>query len=280
MKRKTNYQIVASDLDGTLLGNDQSVSKENLEAIAEMHRLGVQLVPATGRALSEIPKELTDSDGVRYIITSDGAAVWDKLEKKMIISRYIPKELTRLILDTVYAHTAYIVVHESGKAYRDTQRHKREILDACRINKYYRDLISERSIPQNEYYDFVCASDAVEMFCIFFESDEARRECEQIFLKTGKLCVASSVSGNLEVYSSEAGKGNALKALINELGADVSQVIAVGDSSNDYTLVKAAGIGLATENACDELKAMTDKTICKNSEHTAKHILENFISEK
>lgn len=279
MKNKNNYRIVVSDLDGTLLGKDQTVSKENLKAIAEMHRLGVHFVLATGRALSEIPKELIDSDGVRYIITSDGAAVWDKLSEKMIISRYIPKELTKLILDTVYTHTAYTVVHENGKAYRDAERHSTEILDACHINKYFCNLILERSVPQNEYYEFVSSSDAVEMFCIFFESDDARRECKRIFLETGKLCVASSGSSNLEIYFSEAGKGNALKALLKKLEVNASQAIAVGDSSNDYTLIKAAGLGLATENACDELKAMADKTICKNSEHIAKHILENYILE-
>ena len=277
---KNNYKIVASDLDGTLLGNDQAVSKENLEAIAEMRRLGVQFVPTTGRALSEIPKELIDSDGVRYIITSDGAAVWDKIEGKMIISRYIPKELTKLIIDTVYNHTAYTVVHENGKAYCDIKRHTAEILEACHINKYFRDLIAERSIPKNDYCDFVNSSDAVEMICIFFGSDDARRECERVFLKTGKLCLASSGSNNLEVYFSEAGKGNTLKSLINELGIDVSDVVAVGDSSNDYTLIKTSGLALAVDNACDELKSMADKTICKNSDHIAKYILENYILEK
>ena len=44
------YKIVASDLDGTLLGEDQKVSRENLEAIAEMHSLGIEFVPSTGRS--------------------------------------------------------------------------------------------------------------------------------------------------------------------------------------------------------------------------------------
>ncbi len=70
MEKSKNYKIVASDLDGTLLGKDQSASDENLGVISELHRHGVEFVPAIGRALGEIPCELMQSEAVRYIITS------------------------------------------------------------------------------------------------------------------------------------------------------------------------------------------------------------------
>ena len=54
MEQKRNYKIVASDLDGTLLNKEQTVSEENLCAISEMTRLGVEFVPTTGRGINEV----------------------------------------------------------------------------------------------------------------------------------------------------------------------------------------------------------------------------------
>lgn len=52
------YKIVASDLDGTLLQDDMTVSAENAQAITEIAAMGVQFVPATGRTLAEMPDEV------------------------------------------------------------------------------------------------------------------------------------------------------------------------------------------------------------------------------
>ena len=115
------------------------------------------------------------------------------------------------------------------------------------------------------------------MFCTFFEKDDDLEKCKQIFLDTDKLCVAQSDPHNLEVFLSVAGKGNALKALSDAIDVDISDTVAVGDSTNDISLIKAAGLGLAMENACDALKIAADKVICNNDEHSAKYILDNFI---
>ena len=277
MCNKSKYKIVASDLDGTLLGKDQAVSQENLIAIAEMNKLGVEFVPATGRSLGEIPDELMNSSDVRYIITSDGAAVWDKTSGEMVITRYIPRDIVKLILDTAYSYNAYPLVHDNGKTYYDKENHKPEILDACHVNRYFRNIINTKTYSKTDYYDTVISSDRVEMFCIFFKSSEVLEECRRIFLKTGQLSVAQSDPYNLEICSSSAGKGNTLAALASKLGVQISDVIAVGDSNNDTGIIKAAGLGLAVDNASAELKLLADKIICNNSEHSAKYILENFV---
>ena len=274
---KNSYKIVASDLDGTLLDTCQRVSAENLDAIAEMNRRGISFVPATGRTLSEIPKEIMNSSAIRYIITSSGAAVWDKQTEKMVITRCIPKELVKFILDTVLVYNVYPLVHKSGKNHYDATKHNESVFESCRVGKYFQDIINETGYPISDYYDFTLQSDDVEMFCIFFESDEAQEKCRRIFLNTGKLCVAKSDPHNLEICFSEAGKGSTLKALADSLGVSMEDTVAIGDSANDISLLKAAGLALAMDNAYDELKAIADKVICNNDEHSARYILDNFI---
>ena len=65
MEQKRNYKIVASDLDGTLLNKEQTVSEENLCAIAQMNRLGIEFVPTTGRGMSEVDLSLINSPDIR-----------------------------------------------------------------------------------------------------------------------------------------------------------------------------------------------------------------------
>ena len=65
--------------------------------------------------------------------------------------------------------------------------------------------------------------------------------------------------------------------LADMLGVDRKDTIAVGDSTNDSEAIKDAGLGLAMENACDELKQIADEIVCNNKEHVARYILENYI---
>ena len=92
-----------------------------------------------------------------------------------------------------------------------------------------------------------------------------------------EVLYAQSNKYNLEVFSSKAGKGNALMLLADILGVDRTQTIAVGDSTNDMTMIKAAGLGLAMQNAVDELKQNADEVICDNNSNAIDYIVERYI---
>ena len=277
MENKRKYKIIASDLDGTLLNKEQTVSKENLCAISEMTRLGVEFVPTTGRAMNEIDLSLIKSPDIRYIISSNGAVVFDKNIEKPFLTRYIPKDAVRLILETVRPYNVFIVAHEGGKTYFDKNKYNPIFLNSCGIDAYSEHIIRQHAKAVEDFEDFLLLSETVEMVAFFFEQKDAVSSCKQIFEDSGRLCTVYSGTNYLEVYSSDAGKGKMLVTLANMLGVDIADVIAVGDSNNDSTMIKEAGLGLAVSNACDALKELADQTICDNSEHIAKYVLENFI---
>ena len=277
MDDKKKYKIVASDLDGTLLNTDQKISAENLAAIKEMCRLGVQLVPTTGRALCEMPEALLASDDVRYYITSNGTAVWDKEQEKMILTHYIPEDTVAFITETVKPYATYWLVHESGVNHYDRALHTPAYLDKCNVGQAFRNIVETMAKGVVDFDAFLKDSKAIEMICIFFEDHRALEACKRTFIESGKLRAVQSAENNIEIFMSSAGKGNALAAFAKMLGVDTSEVIAVGDSDNDKTLLASAGLSLAMENAADDLKAIADKTICNNNEHSAKYILENFL---
>ena len=277
MENKRKYKIVASDLDGTLLNKEQTVSEENLCAISKIKRLGVEFVPTTGRGMNEVNLSLINCPDIRYIITSNGAVAFDKNVGKPILTRYISKEAVRLVLESVRPYNVFIVVHEGGKTYFDKNKYNTEFLNTCGIDAYFGHIISQYAEAVEDFESFLLSSNEMELIALFFEFDEATCSCKQIFDGSGKLCAVTPHAKYLEVYSSDAGKGKTLTALADKLGIDIADVIAVGDSDNDSTMMEEAGLGLAVANACDALKELADQTICDNSEHIAKYVLENFI---
>lgn len=271
------YRMVASDLDGTLLDESQVMSMENTQAIAELTRRGIHFVPSTGRCLGEMPKDVMDCPWINYYITSDGAAIYDKSKGRVTISRYIPAEVTDQVLDIIKDYDCYPMVHSGTVAYCNARIHNESDAKRCRVNPYFMDLINRTNVKLENFDTEIRGRDNVEIFCIFFATDEELEACRARFAETGKLCVVQSAKDNLEIYSIDAGKGRAVLALADMLKINADEIIAVGDSKNDLSLIETAGLGLAMENACDELKACADDIICNFKDHSARYILANYF---
>ena len=203
--------------------------------------------------------------------------MWDKITGDIVVSNYIPKELVNLIYNTEQKYKAYNVIHTDGAAYYDVHRHTDEFLDACGLDNYFRAIIKNKCMPIDNYSDYVLSSDKIETFCLFFRSDDDRAAAKKLFLETGRLSVASSALTNLEVYSTLAGKGNALLCLADMVGADRMQTISIGDSDNDMSMIQKAGLGLATSNACDSLKQEADEIICSNEENVICFVASHYF---
>ena len=83
--------LYVSDLDGTLLNDNLEVGKQNLSAIIKMRDEGVEFIPVTGRCLAETPKELLADEGIRYIINSNGASIYNIKTGEMVLETKIKK---------------------------------------------------------------------------------------------------------------------------------------------------------------------------------------------
>ena len=146
-----------------------------------------------------------------------------------------------------------------------------------RMTKMYSRFIHRYSRPVGDFKSFCKALPNIEMICVFFANDAELEDCKQKIAAREDLICAPCERYNVEIFSKDAGKGNALLRIANHLGIDQSETIAVGDSPNDETMLRAAGLGLAMGNAWDELLPAADARICTNEEHSIKYILENYI---
>ena len=88
-------KLIASDLDGTLLRNDKSISEETGKALEKAREAGIYFVPSTGRALEAVPVEVMALPGVEYVITSNGAAVYSVSGGTRIYESLVPGRSSR-----------------------------------------------------------------------------------------------------------------------------------------------------------------------------------------
>ena len=84
-------------------------------------------------------------------------------------------------------------------------------------------------------------------------------------------------SDNVEINHETAHKGAALSGLASHLGLDRSQVMAFGDGLNDISMIREAGIGVAMENAVDEVKAVGDLITGSCEESGVAEVIEQLL---
>lgn len=272
--------VIATDLDGTLLSDSTSVSRENLDAIKRLYESGVRTVIATGRTFFEIPEELLECKYIEYIIYSNGAAVYQR-SKGVVSLNNIDRDTALGVCRILDTAETFVELYTNGIPLVDSDKFNDDGFGYYRIDlSFLPEMRRSRIAVKNLYSIISHPAFKLEMFDVFFRNMQERAECaHRIKACFPSLEITTSMSNNLEIMNSGVNKGSGLKALCRIAGINTADVVAVGDSKNDLTLFRAAGWGLAVSNACDELKAISDGVICSNNENTM-CCLEKLIGKK
>ena len=271
-----NYQIIASDLDGTLLNSAGVISPENLAAIHELTEKGAYFVPASGRGYSEMPQQIHDCSDIRYIIHSNGASILDRQTGERLMC-CLPQELSVEILDVLDDYDVHITLRQGGECYIDANEQGPEKYAYYNIGPAHARITFDHGIHCADFHSFSRTLDNVEVYAIHFHDSAERIECRDRLRATGKFLVAEANPHNLEISALGASKGNALLRLADHLGIPHAATIGMGDSDNDTAMIKAAALGLVMDNAPETLKEIADRVICNNDEHAVEYVMREYF---
>ena len=272
-----NYKIIASDLDGTLLKEDKTISQENLDAIKKFAEMGGIFVPTTGRSVGELPDELISNPHVRYVICSDGTGIFDKEVGKCEFD-FMPHDVLMQALDVILDYDVHMVLHYDNAAYSNTTKQLFAAEQLERIGNL---------APLVDYFTYTTHKPSFREFCdslkgaellfIYFWDKSQLDECVNRLNQIGEYNILCSAESSIEIIRKTSGKGLALLRLADMLGVKKEETIGVGDNTNDNNLIECAGLGLAMGNAVDALKDIADRVICTNEEHNIDYIVKNII---
>jgi hydroxymethylpyrimidine pyrophosphatase-like HAD family hydrolase len=230
-------RLVATDLDGTLVRSDGTVSAYTREVLAEVERRGVPVVFVTGRPLrwTEEVFEYVGDHGLAVV--SNGALVWDVGHSAPHLERPIDPVLGLEMCHRLRAAlpgTAYAVETLEGIGLEPEFLERHPVPDAARrgpIEELFTKpalklLARHEELEPQEFWDLA----------------------EEVVL--GRLVITwSSATSLLEISAQDVTKASTLALLCADLGVDAADVIAFGDMPNDLPMLQWAGTAYAMADA-------------------------------
>ena len=286
-------KVIASDMDGTLLGEDHKIAPETLSAIKEVCDAGIRFMICTGRNFPGAMNELEGADLTCDYIVGSGAEVRDP-RQQVVRSTAISPRLCREIYETVRKYPISVTFCTDGDDYRiGTEEEVEESLirqiQAFHLNQC-RDEIRDTELYQRMKRNTRVISGIEELekaglpvYKLFLFSgdlemlDKIRRELE----KNQEIAVSSSFENNLEITDVKAQKGPVLKEYIESLGYTMDEVMALGDSLNDYSMLSMDfGATVAMENAVPEIRRVAKYTTRSNVEFGVAYAIRELLKHQ
>lgn len=269
-----SIKIIASDLDGTLMSTDHmTVSPRTKEALKRAHDMGVKLAIATGRPLALIDYVVEQIPFVDYVITANGACVYDMAQKKNIYTDLISNEITKELITYFLSRKVFFDVYIDGRSkYQlDTQKYFVN-------NAFSQEFIDEviKSMDGFENLSEFVADKGIEKITLYSVKDSDYDTFKGKMELLG-LSASTSFKGSLEATSATAHKGLALKRLCDILGFTADEAMSFGDAGNDCPMLEFAKYSFAMKNATAQCKASAKYITESNGKDGVAQAIEKFV---
>lgn len=262
------YELIALDLDDSLLGKDSKISHKNKEAIYRAQMAGLMITLATGRMIySALPfaKELSlsipiitynggiiskpDTGGVLYHMPLTVNTAIDVIR----IAKELKIHINVYIDDKVFVEEIGEYASEYSKAFGVKLNISDDILKILTTDKPPTKILA------------------------ISKPDKIQRLKQRLIPFFDNLCAQTSKPFFLELTNPQATKGKALKLLTKNLAISPERIIAIGDGFNDISMIKYAGLGVAMGNAPDDVKNASDYVTSSNTEDGIAEVIYKFV---
>lgn len=269
-------KLVALDLDGTTLNNDRVISERTRKVFAEADAKGVNIVIATGRPFSALPKDVFEIDAIRYVLTSNGASITDLRKNETFYENCLSPVTVEKAVELLRQHDYIIECFVKGIAYIEKWYYDK----VKKTHQSFKnvDYILETRNPIDGLYDFMLENKHhIENINVNFEDISEKPAMREKLVKLPQATVTSSFRHNLEIGGATTSKAQALSEMGRLLGITPEEMMAVGDSPNDIAMLKASGMPVAVGNAEDEVKAVAKYIAPPNYEDGVAEAIEKLV---
>jgi hypothetical protein len=270
-----NYKMIAIDMDGTLLNSQKRVTERTKEVLITAQESGKKIIITTGRIFTSA-RLYSQYIGLKTPIIACNGAIIKGVEGKRIFKIHPVEE--KIIVNAIE------ICNEIGVPYHFYSEDKIYATKKLDLYEFYHQeeskIDSSYSIPFYDINDFSSISKIKEEILKFNVWD---RDVDKILLTLNKIkninnaFVTSSSPYNIEITNQAATKGNALKDLGEFYGIKKEEIIAIGDSYNDISMIEYAGLGIAMDNSQVDIKEIADYITLSNDQEGIVDVFERFV---
>ena len=274
-------KLIALDMDGTLFNSQNEISEKDKETLKRATEAGVAVAVATGRAYVELPIEMLYEAGIRYAITGNGSAVYRLPDKECILSDCLDNEVVCTIIRELKQLDIYYDIYVDGLVYcpRSVCHNIRKMDMPESLHEH----IEKTRIVVDDLEDYIkSCGKSVEKTTLNFAYLEdgtclGKTESAAILDRYPQVEYLSGGFHNWEFTRAGVNKGTGLRFLAERLGVPMNLTMACGDSENDLSMLRAAQVAVAMENAKPAVKEESNYITLSNNESGVAHAIGHFV---
>lgn len=262
------YKLIGIDLDDTLLNNEGIISEKNKTAILRAENVGVRVVIVSGRSYSSTKQFIKELELPNLTVSLNGAYIQDPLDGKLVASFPIDQRITQELLKDIEPFHVHINFYNGEKVY-------------CQGKTEQALFYSQMNNIEIDYVDsLVELSKRTQAGKLLLSEDREKLKPIRDMLQKkygDQLNIVFSKPFFLEATDKNASKGNALLKVADIYGIKPQEVIAIGDSENDLSMIRNAGLGITVANAKEKIKKEADFVTLSNNESGVAYAINKFI---
>ncbi len=287
------YQLVAIDLDGTMLNPYGIVTENTKRVIQETIQKGTEVIIASGRPIDSIKTIAKEIGSEKYFIAGNGALIYDIQKEEIIYDKFLPKQKVLEIIkiceensisynvytDQTILATAlkYNVLYYQKENLKKEESKQTKISIVENMYEYVKHKKEEKFLKmticdenKNVFQSIIRKLRKVEGIEVLDVSHMSRKTIRQ---GTEEITVEYYYT---EITVQNVDKWGALEYLIEKLNISKEEVIAIGDNVNDKKMIQEAGLGIAMAGSTPEITGIADYITTSNKEDGVAKALEKF----
>lgn len=288
------YKLMAIDLDGTLLNSLGEVSEETRLALKKAKEQGTEIVLASGRPISSTESLAIELGVDNFLISGNGAAVYDIKNQKILYDRFLSKEqvlnIAKMCEENSFFYNVYTEdeVIASSLNYNVLFYHKENVkkIEERRTHINVVQNIAEY-IEQSGKEKFLKITVCDESQFIFNSIMKRLKAIEGIdVLEVAYMSKKKIKSGTedidiqyyyTEITNENVNKWTAIEFLLDKLNITKEEVIAIGDNVNDKEMIEEAGLGVVMGNSNPKMKEIADKIVADNNSEGVLEAINKYV---
>lgn len=259
------YKLFISDFDGTLIDSDEAIPLSTMVEIDRIRKLGVKFCIATGRILKSVLDYNKDFPFLDYVISCDGAYVYDVCNRKPLFKKplgsSIVKKIRKLYSDCdIY----FCTVREWNLCHGDVVHSE----------------LKKKTVPFEEFYHY--NKDNIYKLQICFktkkERDSAYSELQELGIKANLVKIEKGKKKYLiDITNRDVHKVIGLEKICKKEHVSLEQVVCVGDNDNDIPIFLSVGKSVAVANGSKNVKKVASMQTSSNETKGVEKVIKKLF---